>query len=286
MKGIDGLQYTQEGNLNRYLFYSDLNYINIFVEDENKEYEYETIFKRMLEPECKISAIFPTGGKSQLINVYNYLKYQNMDFTNCIFIADGDFDRIIGTNIINDLHFIYLDYYCIENYYVDKNSTILFLKGRLKKTDNEVANLIRFDDWLIAITSQLYKLFLLYCVVQKYKPEIKNVSRGPNMFLNNKNGLERTGAYDEYYNQIKLEIDDLDIKLSEMDNAIYELYNTNYFSVICGKHLLDSLCKHLRGLTKCVFSNIDFRWFLICNFDISKLDYLRDRIDRIVHRIQ
>ena len=32
----DGLQFTEEGELNRYLFYSDLNEINFIVEDKDK----------------------------------------------------------------------------------------------------------------------------------------------------------------------------------------------------------------------------------------------------------
>ena len=45
----DGLQFSEEAELNRYLFYSDLNEINFFVEDKDKEYEYETIFLRLFK---------------------------------------------------------------------------------------------------------------------------------------------------------------------------------------------------------------------------------------------
>mgnify|MGYP000869244540 FL=1 len=37
----DELRYTDEAELNRYLFYGDINEVNFFVEDKNKEYEYE-----------------------------------------------------------------------------------------------------------------------------------------------------------------------------------------------------------------------------------------------------
>ena len=59
----DGLQFTEEGELNRYLFYSDLNEINFIVEDKDKEYEYETIFKRLFKGKYKIASIIAANGK-------------------------------------------------------------------------------------------------------------------------------------------------------------------------------------------------------------------------------
>ena len=41
----DGLFYSESALLNRVLFYADYNDINIFVEDEYKEYIYENIFQ-------------------------------------------------------------------------------------------------------------------------------------------------------------------------------------------------------------------------------------------------
>ena len=43
----DELRYTREAELNRYLFYKDINEINFFVEDKNKEFEYETILEKL-----------------------------------------------------------------------------------------------------------------------------------------------------------------------------------------------------------------------------------------------
>ena len=46
----DGLFYSESALLNRVLFYSDYNDINIFVEDEYKEYIYENIYFIFLRP--------------------------------------------------------------------------------------------------------------------------------------------------------------------------------------------------------------------------------------------
>ena len=53
MGDIDELLYSSEATTTEYLFFSDFNSINIFVEDAGKEYEYETIFKRLLGNQYK-----------------------------------------------------------------------------------------------------------------------------------------------------------------------------------------------------------------------------------------
>ena len=50
----EGLFYSEAALLNRALFYSDYNDVNIFVEDEGKEYIYEDIFQRMFDYQIKI----------------------------------------------------------------------------------------------------------------------------------------------------------------------------------------------------------------------------------------
>ena len=43
------LKYTNEAVITEAILFADVNDINIFVEDTDKEYEYETIFKRMFK---------------------------------------------------------------------------------------------------------------------------------------------------------------------------------------------------------------------------------------------
>ena len=53
------LNYSDEGLLTRVIFLASQNDLNIFVEDVNKEYEYEEIFERLLSPDIRINCIFP-----------------------------------------------------------------------------------------------------------------------------------------------------------------------------------------------------------------------------------
>ena len=88
------LEYSFDASLNRTLFYSEFNDINIYVEDINKEYEYETVFKRLLGDEYRISSIFCMGGKIGVIKAFEENKKQNINDLN-FYIVDGDFDRYI-----------------------------------------------------------------------------------------------------------------------------------------------------------------------------------------------
>ena len=61
------LSFSDEALLSRALFYTSNSTITIFVEDENKEFEYEEIFEKLFS-DCQINidCIFPSGGKAKL----------------------------------------------------------------------------------------------------------------------------------------------------------------------------------------------------------------------------
>ena len=85
------LRYSMSGEINRVLFFSKLNDVNIFMEDKDKEFEYEIIFNRMFNNGLKITTLFGVGGKSQLKEAYKkLLKTKGIN----IFITDMDFDNI------------------------------------------------------------------------------------------------------------------------------------------------------------------------------------------------
>lgn len=278
-----GLGYSDNALLSRYFFYKDINDINIFVEDKDKEYEYETIFERMFESKYCIKSIIAVGGKLNLEKAYNkYGKYdkENRSKIN-VYIADGDFDRIIDIKMIDDQNFIYLESYNIENYFIDKKAAYLFAKGKLKRNDEEVKEMVDFDKWKEKIVEQSFKLFLLYSAIKKYHPSTPSVSRNEYLFINQKDGFETPGAYDKLYLEISGIITDLDDKLEKIKEKYYNIYRGENSNIICGKFLQTSLYEHIRNLSRKTFTKDDFRWHLLCNFDINKLGYVKNRIDSI-----
>jgi len=278
-EGLDDLMYSSEAQAARFILYQGLNEINLIVEDANREYIYETIFKRMLGNRYNISAIFAVGGKPAVIERYKEFNSETDGIKN-FYIVDGDFDRYIHKNdMINDPCFIYLKTYNIENYFIDEKACAQFSKGYLKCLDNIVKTKVNFNNWKTRIVSESAKLFLCYCYIQKYYPAIENVTRAPFLFLDDRTGFERPDAYKKYWENEILTLDsNAQDKINEID-AIYRSTNgDNYFNLICGKFLLDSLCAYLRNLFKTTFNKDEFKWHLINHFDISKLDYVKNAI--------
>lgn len=280
MENTDDLSYSSEAKATEYLFFCNLNDINIFVEDEGKEFEYETIFKRLLGKKYKIVKILGVGGKVELKKIFDEFGVNSRDNPQIknIYLSDGDFDwYIYQDEMIDSPNFIYLETYNIENYFIDKKACEKFSKGQLKCSDKEVEIRVDFENWKNKIVSQASRLFYYYCYVKKEYPQEKSVSRSPYLFIDNKDGYEKAGAFEEYQKYILSLNGEAESKVEEIRDYYHRKYNDE-FNLICGKFLFESLYCHIRDITKIKFRKDDFRWHLICNFDIKKLGYVKDRI--------
>lgn len=280
----EGLQFTEEAELNRYLFYSDLNEINFFVEDKDKEFEYETIFERLFSKKYKIASIISANGKIGVKKAFEEFGEKTIDTQiNNFYIVDGDFDRYINPEkMIDNKHFIYLEYYNIENYFLDEKAVYKFSKGKLHMRNAAVKEAVRYDLWKEKIVGQSKKLFLLYCAVQSKLPTIPNVARNEYLFIDQKTGFEREDGYQTYYDDIVEQNPDIDMEIESIKNKYETIRGTDYFGLICGKFLLTSLYVYLSGKIKTKFSKDELRWNLLCDFDISTLHFLEDMVDNVM----
>ena len=279
-EGLDDLKYSSEGSAARFLLYQGLNEINLIVEDVGMQHVYETIFKHLLEDNYNIKTIFPMGGKPK-VKEHFFEFGEETDGIKNFYIVDGDFDRYIHQEeMINDPCFIYLETYNIENYFLDENACIQFAKGRLKAMDDEVKSILDYQNWEQRIVSEASKLFLCYCFVEKYYPVKKTISRGSYSFIDQKTGFERKdGAYEQYWKNEILPLDaNAQKKIDEIKNTYQSINGENYFNLICGKFLFDSLCCYIRKVIGSKINKEDFKWHLINHFDISKLDYVKNII--------
>lgn len=278
----DELWYTDEAELNRYLFYSDLNEINFFVEDKNKE--YETILNKLFQGKYKIASIITANGKLGVKQAFWEFgeKSQGYPVRNNIYIVDGDFDKYIHReDMIENDHFIYLKNYNIENYFIDEKAVIKFAKGKLHILDKDVKLIINFLYWRDTIVEQAKKLFLLYCAVQNVLPTEANVARSEYLFIDDKTGFERQGGYKSYYDYIVARKSDIDLDIERIRTDYETMNGTDYFGFICGKFLLISLYVYLRSKTKKNFTKDELRWALICDFNVSNLNFIKERVDNI-----
>lgn len=279
MDSSDELMYSSEASATRSLFYQGLNDINLFVEDAGLEYEYETIFKRLLKDKYCITAIFALGGKTNVKQKYAEFG-SSMGGIKNFYIVDGDFDRYIAPDeMINDQCFIYLRTYNIENYFVDQYACEQFAKSKLKCLDREVTVRVGFADWKERIVNEAKELFLYYCFIQKFNLGIPTLSRSEYLFIDQMNGFERADdSFEKFKNSVLEVVPDAEDKIVEIVTDYEAINGDDYSNFICGKFLLTSLYCHLRNIVNCKFRTEDFRWYLVNNFDISKLDYVKEAL--------
>ncbi len=270
------LLYSDEALLSRVIFLTSAECISIFVEDENKEYEYEEIFEKLLPSEIKISCIFPTGGKKKLEEAYE-LFGNSIEYGKTFFIADGDFDSALNKPMISANNFLYLERYNIESYLMNKDAVIQFMRPKLKKTIKSTEKIINYDEWVINIDAFFKEIFKVHFLVQKYYPEIKNVSRGFAMFITN-NGLPDYSKLEKYKEEISTYIPDIDTKINEASTVLEECYGCEVGSYVCGKCLVGCLTRYVNKFIKKKLNDEEVKSFLLSYMDCLNLCYIKDNL--------
>lgn len=283
------LKYSDNGLLNKDIFFN--NDINFYIEDEEKEYRYETIFKELF-PNIKIETILGLGGKNNLKNKYVELKNKNM-LKNNFFIADLDFDFLLNKDIIENKHFIYLEKYEIENYIIDKNAIIRFLKNELCCRETEVNKLINYDIWIQETCDKLYDLFIYYLIVQKNDIELKNTNENANSYFDD-NGIVKIQKINEYHEKLKemlkLQGKNIEEEIANAKKVVIEQYGKEFSKLIRGKFIISGIRKYLsyvisqkqnkkRKVNEKNLIDYLFDWF-----DKNSLNFIKDQVKECLNK--
>lgn len=232
----------------------------------------------------RIKNIVATGGKRKLKDKYYELKEDKRN----VFITDLDYDYILNKEKIIDENFIYLDRYCIENYYIDEEACVIFLKGRLEERDKETRLKLNFARWYEEITDELLELGYLFLIVQKYILGIENTGSKFELFQDSsilyKTDTKKIEAYKEEV-KLKLQEEGIDLKkeielIKEHCKEDEDIHENN---IITGKYYLSSLFHYLKYVCKGK-GNIymcDLKTILCNHFDISTLSFIKSRVEGI-----
>ncbi len=270
------LYYSSEALLNRVLFISNENEINFFVEDTSKEFEYEELLEKLFSEDFKINCIFPTNGKPYLIEAYE-LFGKNEDYGKNIFIADGDFDTLIGREMVRADNFVYLEKYNIETYLIDKKAIINSMRPRLKMEKSKAEEHINFDLWYSTIIPYMEKLFTLHCLVQMEGIPLKNVGRHPQSFLY-KDGMPNESQYESYKQEIESYLPNIEERYNEVNLLMKNQSAEDPLRFICGKYLIASLCSYLNNKSSVKYKDDRLKAELISRIEPVRFDYLKNRI--------
>lgn len=260
------------------------NKFNIFVEDENKEYEYEKIFNRMFGNTAIIkNNIYGMGGKKNMEKLFEkYGEYYKS--VPLIYLVDGDFDVILEKRMIQNEHYIYLERYNIESYFFDKNEIINYVSGKLQQCNYEVEQKLEYEKWENDTYNKLYDLFLLYTISKDLVPEAKIITNSAYKFLNKDTGYFYEGKINKYREDLSRKINNLNEHIPEYEKRFISKLNNDKKRLICGKYIFDGLFCYLQKKGIRHMNKNDFRYFLVTNFDIHKLEYVKERIELICNK--
>ena len=284
MNNSETLNFSADGLPNRALFMSDLNDINIYVEDIGKEYEYEEIFERLFGETLKIFCIFPLGGKDAVLNSHGEKGIRDPDGKLNVFIVDGDFDNLWDDTKVESPNLIYLSRYNIESYLISKEATTKYMRSYLQCTRREAESRVDFDTWHEEQKRDAGKLFVLFAVAQHYYPDFPSVNSAAGTFLDG-NGHLREDRYDSYRQELAAVVPTLDEAIEDVKSRVISKFDGDddqkIFSIICGKYLYESLCRYLATVKNKNISRPFYKSTVIANFDISTLDFLREKINEL-----
>jgi hypothetical protein len=140
------------------ILWTQFNDINFYVEDIEQENFYLVVLRKLF-PEIKINRIFPRGGKEPvLVEARKSLKNKNK-----VFILDLDFDEILNKKV-SLKNVFYLKKYSIENYLIEKEAILEFIKEentKIKTVELKKLDLLQFYKECHHLLSNLTTNFLL-----------------------------------------------------------------------------------------------------------------------------
>lgn len=208
-------------------------------------------------------------------------------------------DEFVRNVIIKSDSVIYLDTYNFESFIIDEIPIIKHVQGKVQKREPLVSTLVNYNQWKERIVSESKDLFLLYLFVNKYlflygsmykgkksKLSIPTIERPHFLFLDNKTGFKKISqSFDDFRKEILLALGDerpeldLDTEINIIDSQYRKQNGENYYNLICGKFLLNSLNCHLTNVCRKKFDLQMLKWDLVRNFDVNKLTFLKELID-------
>ncbi|MDE6520285.1 MAG: hypothetical protein K2K91_07510, partial [Ruminococcus sp.] len=97
-------------------------------------------------------------------------------------------------------------------------------------------------------------------------------------FITNK-GLPNEFNFEKYLNEIETHIPNANSDINNTISKLESIYGTESTCFICGKYFLDSLSKYLSSkLEKKKIGSEELKSFLISNFDIKSIEYVKDKL--------
>ena len=270
------LNYSDEGNLSRDIFFSDYNEVNFYFEDNGNEYFYDQMLSKLFS--YKIQSSFCLNGKTSLITKYNELiGTENMKKS--IFIVDGDFDVLFDNFAIKADNFIFLNKYNIETYLVEKSAALSFFSCVYREKISNINAFFNFDEWYGITRDNLGEYYKIFALRKKFNPTEK-VFDDSILCQNGDIDMSKLQAFKDELSNYCLVNDEL----KNIDELIDKKFSGDKSYIICGKIFLRSLFQKIKAIKK-PKSNFVYdyaKFYLISNIDYSCFTYIKNRVEKYI----
>ncbi len=281
------LRYSSSAQEIKPLFYRYYNDVEVYVEDENDEAFYEKLLEKIVDDSIRIRKVFGVGGKTKLLEKVNKCIMKPY-IRKMIFIADGDFDKILNRKFPDTKLLYVLKEYCIENFIFEEEAiNNLIQEESPRKRIREIKAQIRINKWLEETVDRLTPLFACFIIVQKENMGIPNVKIGVGGFLSNA-GIPKLNMkkVQIYMDTIKTNYEtsgekDFEIEIEKITRRMGRSWRTRK-KYICGKEYLLPLLRfeikrHFKSDLN--LKKLRFRIMNHCRFE--SLSELGNRIEAI-----
>ena len=281
------LRYSDEAKELLPRFYAAYNDINVFVEDEDDEIFYEKLLQRLLNNSFRIKKVFGVGGKQKLFKkVGEYLS--NAGEEKVFFIADGDFDRILGISPPANEMLHVLDEYCIENFLFEEDAICSVMQEeKPSRSLEQWKKKFGVAVWLKGTIDILTPLFACFILLQKYETGKPNISLGIAKFLSNSNHPSvDPRKIDEYIEGLREEFQkqygvDSKKEIEKIQRKMGSAWQDRK-SYICGKkYLFPLLIFEIKRYCKRKLTVESLRFRLVKHCRLDSLASMRKQIEHV-----
>lgn len=206
--GTNGI-YSTDGATNLYFFNDEKI---LYIEDAKGIGIYEEYINEKCEEYSSQIKIVAANGKKGVKEIYNNLK-ERESLEKGLFIVDLDYDRFLKEEIINDLNFLYLKKYTLENYMISESSAIKIISIRNSISKREALKIFNYNDWLNKIENSYRKLIPIFLTLRANQINVENCGAKAERFFLKENCELCSNKLKSYISEImESGFDELDSK--------------------------------------------------------------------------
>lgn len=169
------LKWPRKARIGLRKLFEETQDIDVYVEDENDEAFYRSLFRFATDDEIRITRVFSLNGRFNVISAAS-----NHDFKKrrALFIVDGDLPFVKGEAGEFEKGVHVHNAYCVENLLLCELALTTLVAQENAIIDDDAARRLKYDEWRDTVHSPLVELFAAFATCHDFAPSVPTVSRG------------------------------------------------------------------------------------------------------------